>query len=367
MSLQCGIVGLPNVGKSTLFNAITQAGAESANYPFCTIDPNVGVVTVPDQRLDFLRELYEPKKTIPTAFEFVDIAGLVEGASKGEGLGNKFLSHIREVDAIAHVVRCFDDENITHVSSTVDPRRDIEIINLELALADLESMDKRLAKLSSKMKSKDKEAQQEYNLVKRIKEEALDDGLSVRTMSFTDEERKLLKSFNLLTIKPIIYIANVSEEEATNPETNPYLATVKEIAASEDARVIPVSAKLESEIAELDGEDKKAFLEELGIQQSGLDATIKAAYELLGLITFLTAGKQEVRAWTITRGMKAPQAAGVIHTDFERGFIKAEVMSFSDLKEAGSEARVKELGKLRIEGKEYVVQDGDIMHFRFNV
>ncbi len=367
MALRCGIVGLPNVGKSTLFNAITQAGAESANYPFCTIDPNVGVVTVPDERLDYLTDLYEPKKTIPTAFEFVDIAGLVEGASKGEGLGNKFLSHIREVDAIAHVVRCFDDENITHVSETVDPKRDIEIINLELALADLESMDKRMAKLESKIKSKDKEALMEYKLVKRIKEEALDEGLAVRNLEFSDDDLKLIKSFNLLTIKPIIYIANISEEEAADPTSNPYLEQVREIASNEDARVIPVSARLESEIAELDASDKKAFLLELGIPQSGLDATIKAAYDLLGLITYLTAGKPEVRAWTITRGMKAPQAAGVIHTDFERGFIKAEVMSFDDLKEAGSEAKVKEQGKLRIEGKEYVVKDGDIMHFRFNV
>ncbi len=367
MALCCGIVGLPNVGKSTLFNAITQAGAESANYPFCTIDPNVGVVTVPDERLDYLTELYEPKKTIPTAFEFVDIAGLVEGASKGEGLGNKFLSHIREVDAIAHVVRCFDDENVTHVANTVDPKRDIEIINLELALADLESMDKRFSKLESKLKTKDKEAIKEYNLVKRIKDEALDEGLAVRTMEFTDEELKLLKSFNLLTIKPIIYIANIAEEEAADPSANPYLEQVKEIASTENARVIPVSARLESEIAELDAEDKKAFLEELGIPQSGLDATIKAAYDLLGLITYLTAGKPEVRAWTIVRGTKAPQAAAVIHTDFERGFIKAEVMSFDDLKAAGSETKVKEAGKLRIEGKEYVVKDGDIMHFRFNV
>lgn len=367
MALCCGIVGLPNVGKSTLFNAITQAGAESANYPFCTIDPNVGVVTVPDERLDYLTELYEPKKTIPTAFEFVDIAGLVEGASKGEGLGNKFLSHIREVDAIAHVVRCFDDENVTHVANTVDPKRDIEIINLELALADLESMDKRFSKLESKLKTKDKEAIKEYNLVKRIKDEALDEGLAVRTMEFTDEDLKLIKSFNLLTIKPIIYIANIAEEEAADPSANPYLEQVKEIASTENARVIPVSARLESEIAELDAEDKKAFLEELGIPQSGLDATIKAAYDLLGLITYLTAGKPEVRAWTIVRGTKAPQAAAVIHTDFERGFIKAEVMSFDDLKAAGSETKVKEAGKLRIEGKEYVVKDGDIMHFRFNV
>ncbi len=367
MPLRCGIVGLPNVGKSTLFNAITQAGAESANYPFCTIDPNIGVVTVPDIRLDYLTKLYQPKKTIPTAFEFLDIAGLVEGASKGEGLGNKFLSHIREVDAIAHVVRCFKDENVVHVAQSVNPTRDIEIINLELILADLESIEKRINKLESKIKSKDKDALQEYLLVNRIREEALNLGLPVRSLVFSDEELKLIKSFNLLTNKPVIYIANIAEEEASNPSSNIYLREVEALAHDDDARVIPVSAKLEAEIAELDAEDKKAFLEDLHIPQSGLDATIKAAYDLLGLITYLTAGKPEVRAWTIQKGTKAPQAAAVIHTDFERGFIKAEVISFEDLVQAGSESKVRELGKLRIEGKEYIVQDGDIMHFRFNV
>ncbi len=367
MPLQCGIVGLPNVGKSTLFNAITQAGAEAANYPFCTIDPNVGVVAVPDERLDFLTEMYNPKKTIPTTFEFVDIAGLVAGASKGEGLGNKFLSHIREVDAIAHVVRCFEDENVTHVSTSVDPIRDIEIINLELALADLESMEKRIQKLSAKAKSRDREALAELELAERIRKEALDEGLAVRTLTFSVEEQKLVNQFNLLTVKPVIYIANVSEEEAPDPGQNPHLKKVAELAETEGARVIPVSARLEAEIAELDPEDKKAFLAELGIDASGLDKTIRSAYDLLGLITFLTAGPQEVRAWTIPKGTRAPQAAGVIHTDFERGFIKAEIMSFEDLRAAGSETAVREKGRLRIEGKEYVVQDGDIIHFRFNV
>lgn len=367
MALRCGIVGLPNVGKSTLFNAITQAGAESANYPFCTIDPNVGVVTVPDARLDVLTEIYQPKKTLPTAFEFVDIAGLVEGASKGEGLGNTFLSHIREVDAIAHVVRCFEDENITHVSNTVDPSRDIEIINLELILADLDAMEKRFSKLASKIKTKEQIYLDEYKLVKRIMEEALELSKPVRSLRLNDDEKKIIKGFSLLTNKPIIYVANIAEAEAANPESNPFLTAIKKIAKNEDARVIPISAKLESEIAELDSEDKRAFLKEMNISQSGLDATIKAAYDLLGLITYLTAGKEEVRAWTIPSGYKAPQAAGVIHTDFERGFIKAEVFSYDDLKEAGSEARIKEMGKLRIEGKEYVIKDGDIVHFRFNV
>ncbi|SMB96307.1 hypothetical protein SAMN00017405_1501 [Desulfonispora thiosulfatigenes DSM 11270] len=367
MALKCGIVGLPNVGKSTLFNAITQAGAESANYPFCTIDPNVGVVTVPDNRLDKLTELVTPKKTVPTAFEFVDIAGLVEGASKGEGLGNKFLSHIREVDAIAHVVRCFVDDDITHVSGGVDPTRDIEVINLELVLADLESMERRLERLASKVKGKDKDAIYENEIVQRLVTDALSDGKPARSLDFDQDELKIVKQLNLLTSKPIIYIANVGEDDIAEVDTNQIVQKVRDYAAKEGASIVPVSAKLESEIAELQGEEKDMFLEELGLNESGLDKLIRAAYDLLGLYTYFTAGVQEVRAWTITKGMKAPQAAGVIHTDFERGFIRAEVVSYDDLLAAGSMNQAKENGKLRLEGKEYVVQDGDVMHFRFNV
>ncbi|MEG6615559.1 redox-regulated ATPase YchF [Peptococcaceae bacterium 1198_IL3148] len=367
MPLKCGIVGLPNVGKSTLFNAITQAGAESANYPFCTIDPNVGVVTVPDERLDKLTELVVPKKTIPTTFEFVDIAGLVEGASRGEGLGNKFLSHIREVDAIAHVVRCFDDDNITHVSGGVDPIRDIEVINLELVLADMESMERRQERLANKLKSRDKDAKFEYDLIQRLKDEAFNHGKAARSLEYSDEEWQVLKHFHLLTIKPVIYVTNVGEDDIAGIDDNIYVQRVKEYASQEGATVVPVSAKLESEIVELEGEEKLLFLEELGLKESGLDKLIKASYSLLGLITYFTAGVQEVRAWTITKGTKAPQAAGVIHTDFERGFIRAEVVAYEDLMAAGSMAQVRENGKLRLEGKEYVVKDGDIMHFRFNV
>ncbi|KZE77955.1 redox-regulated ATPase YchF [Paenibacillus elgii] len=366
MALKAGIVGLPNVGKSTLFNAITQAGAESANYPFCTIDPNVGVVEVPDERLDRLAEIVNPNRIVPTAFEFVDIAGLVKGASKGEGLGNKFLAHIREVDAIVHVVRCFQDENITHVSGTVDPISDIETINLELILADVDSVDKRIDRSRKNMKGGDKKYAQEVETLERIKE-ALYNDKPARSVELSDEEKLLIRDLHLLTMKPVLYAANVSESEVADAEGNPYVQKVREYAALEGAEVVPISAKVESEIAELEGEDKAMFLEELGLQESGLNRLIKAAYKLLGLYTYFTAGVQEVRAWTIRMGTKAPQAAAVIHTDFERGFIRAEVVGYEDLVGSGSMNAAKEKGQLRLEGKEYVVQDGDVMHFRFNV
>ncbi|GLI08631.1 ribosome-binding ATPase YchF [Paenibacillus tyrfis] len=366
MALKAGIVGLPNVGKSTLFNAITQAGAESANYPFCTIDPNVGVVEVPDERLDRLAEIVNPNRIVPTAFEFVDIAGLVKGASKGEGLGNKFLAHIREVDAIVHVVRCFQDENITHVSGTVDPISDIETINLELILADVDSVDKRIDRSRKNMKGGDKKYAQEVETLERIKE-ALYNDKPARSVELSDEEKLLIRDLHLLTMKPVLYAANVSESEVADAEGNPYVQKVREYAALEGAEVVPISAKVESEIAELEGEDKAMFLEELGLQESGLNRLIKAAYKLLGLYTYFTAGVQEVRAWTIRMGTKAPQAAAVIHTDFERGFIRAEVVGYEDLIGSGSMNAAKEKGQLRLEGKEYVVQDGDVMHFRFNV
>lgn len=366
MSLTTGIVGLPNVGKSTIFNAITKQKILSANYPFATIEPNVGVVVVPDERLDFLNELYKPASLVPTTFEFTDIAGLVKGASNGEGLGNKFLSHIREVDAIVEVVRCFDDKNIIHVENNVDPIRDITTIEIELILSDLEIVENRLNKIGKKATmSKDKEIKKEAELLIKLKE-SLENDTAIRKLDLTEDELKIIKPYNLLTLKPIIYMANVSEDDLALGSNN-YVEEVKEYANKEDTKVIVVCAKVEEELSELDDADKKEFLEALGIEESGLDKLIKAAYSLLGLETYFTAGTDEVRAWTFKTGMKAPQCAGIIHTDFEKGFIKAEVMSYSDLKECGNEKAVKEAGKMRLEGKDYLMQDGDICYFRFNV
>lgn len=364
MSLTAGIVGLPNVGKSTLFNAITKKNILAANYPFATIDPNVGVVVVPDSRLDFLNDLYKPKSLVPTAFEFTDIAGLVKGASNGEGLGNKFLSHIREVDAIVEVVRCFDDTNIIHVENEVDPIRDIEIINIELILSDLEIIMNRINKIGKKASmSKDKDIKKEAELLEKIKD-SLEKNIPIRQLSFEDDEWALIKHFNLITAKPIIYMANVSEDEL---DGNSYVDSVKEYASKEGSEVVVVCAKIEAELSELDDADRIEFLNDLGIVESGLDKLIKATYSLLGLATYFTAGTDEVRAWTFRKGMKAPECAGIIHTDFQKGFIKAEVMSYIDLFACGDEKKVKESGKMRLEGKEYLMQDGDICYFRFNV
>jgi GTP-binding protein YchF len=364
--MKLGVVGLPNVGKSTLFNAITKAGAESQNYPFCTIEPNVGTVAIPDERLDVLEKMYTSRKKVPAVIDFVDIAGLVKGASKGEGLGNKFLSHIRQVDAIVHVVRCFEDENILHVDNSIDPIRDIETINLELILADLESVNKKIAKVEKLVKAKDKQALMEKTLLLKVKQHLEDEKL-VRTLDLTKVEKELVNTFFLITNKPVIYACNIAESEINDYSNNKFVKQVTDYASNENSQVIVLSAKIEEELAQLDEQESEMFKQELGIKNSGLNNLINASYKLLGLISFLTAGEQEVRAWTIKRGSLAPQAAGKIHTDFENGFIKAEVVSYNELVKQGSFVKAKEAGKVRMEGKAYEVKDGDVVLFRFNV
>jgi GTP-binding protein YchF len=364
MGFKCGIVGLPNVGKSTLFNSLTSGEIAAENYPFCTIDPNVGVVEVPDPRLRQLADIVNPKKILPTTMEFVDIAGLVEGASKGEGLGNQFLAHIRETDAIAHVVRCFENDDVVHVSGRIDPISDIEVINTELSLADLESVERAIERTSKRLKAgKDKEAQMKMDVLERLRG-CLDEGHRARNVELTPEQQALVRDVHLITTKPVMYIANVAEDGFEN---NPFLDLVREKAAGENAQVVPVCAGIEAEISQLDEADRQEFLSELGLKESGLDQVIRAGYELLELLTFFTAGPKEVRAWTVRRGSSAPQAAGKIHTDFEKGFIRAEVTAFDDYTGLGGEQGAKEAGKLRLEGKTYIVQEGDVMHFRFNV
>ena len=366
MSLTAGIVGLPNVGKSTLFNAITNQKILAENYPFATIEPNVGIVTVPDKRMDKLKEMYDPNRFIPTAYEFTDIAGLVKGASKGEGLGNKFLSHIREVDAIVEVVRCFDDGKIIHVEGNIDPIRDIETINLELSISDLEIIQNRLERIGKKARTtKDKNDLLELEVLEKCKK-ALEENTPIRQLDLNEEEKKIIKTYSFLTAKPIIYLANIKESEIGNPD-NQYVETVKEYASKENARVVSLCAKVEEELSEMSDEDKQEMLEALGVDESGLNKLITATYDILGLATYFTVGKDEVRAWTFRKGMNAKECAGIIHTDFEKGFIRAEVISYDDLIEYGSELKVKEAGKARLEGKEYKMQDGDICHFRFNV